>query len=213
MPSGLIDITRPLAPGLPVWPGDVPFELRQRTEDGVLVSALVTTCHAGTHVDAPLHVAATGVAVDGIPLDRLVGPAEVVQVVPVGGLVSVASLPVGFEPGAPRVLLRTDSHPVGAPVDGRFAGLATELVDWLADRGVVLVGIDTPSVDPYSDTSMSSHRLLLERGLTWLEGLTLDGVRPGLYRLLALPLRLVGAEAAPVRAVLELIATNDGGDR
>jgi len=203
MPAELIDISRPLAPGLPVWPGDVPFELRQRTDDGVLVSAVVTSCHAGTHVDAPLHVAASGIAVDAIPLDRYVGLAEVVRVVPAGGLVTVATLPAGFEPRAPRVLLRTDSHPVGAPVDRRFAGLAPELADWLADRGVLLVGIDTPSVDPFDASDMPCHQRLLERGLTWIEGLTLQGAPPGLYRLLALPLPLVGVEAAPLRAVLE----------
>lgn len=213
MPAELVDITRSLAPGLPVWPGDVPFELRQRTDDGVLVSAVVTSCHAGTHVDAPLHVAAAGIAVDAIPLDRFVGPAEVVRAVPAGGLVTVASLPAGFEPRAPRVLLRTDSHPMGASVDRRFAGIAPELADWLADRGVVLVGIDTPSVDPFDASDIPCHRRLLERGLTWIEGLALQGVQPGLYRLLALPLPLVGVEAAPLRALLEPLAMPEGGAR
>lgn len=213
MPANLVDITRPLAPGLPAWPGDTPFELRRRTEDGVVVSAVVASCHAGTHVDAPLHVEAGGDAVHAIPLDRFVGPAEVVRVEPVDGLVTVASLPAGFEPRAPRVLLRTDSHPLGAPLDGRFAGLAADLADWLADRGVVLVGVDTPSVDPFAAADLPCHRRLLARGLTWVEGLTLEGVAPGLYRLVALPLLLVGAEAAPLRAVLETLTTPDGGER
>jgi arylformamidase len=111
------------------------------------------------------------------------------------------------------VLLRTDSHPVGAPVDSRFAGLTVDLVDWLADRGVILVGVDTPSVDRFDADHMPCHRRLLERGLTWIEGLTLAGAAPGLYRLVALPLPLVGAEAAPLRALLEPLTTTCGGVR
>jgi arylformamidase len=76
------------------------------------------------------------------------------------------------------------------------------LVHWLADRGVELIGIDTPSVDVFSAEDLQAHRALLERGLTWIEGLWLGDIEPGRYFLVAPPILLEGAEAAPVRAIL-----------
>ena len=106
-------------------------------------------------------------------------------------------------PSAPRILVRTDSHPADAQAVGDgLSGLAVELVHELADRGVVLVGIDSPSVDPFDSNDHAAHHALAARGMTWIEGLLLDAVDSGLYDLVALPMPLVGAEAAPVRAIL-----------
>ena len=197
-----IDVSRPLEPGIPVWPGDVPFRLEVSvSDDGSVLSSFATTCHVGTHLDAPRHLDGDAAGVEAIALNRLIGPAEVVAVA--AGRVTQAALPGGWTPAAPRVLFRTDSHPPGTPVGPGFAALDAELVHWLADRDVRLVGVDTPSVDRFESEDLPAHRALLARGLTWIEGLWLGDVAPGRYQLVALPLALVGAEAAPVRAVLQ----------
>ncbi len=148
-PGLWIDVSRPLVAGIPVWPGDVPFELRQRHEDGMVIGSFSSTCHVGTHLDAPLHLGGGGVPVDAVPLERLIGPAEVVGVSGPGPRVQRDELPEGWRPRAPRVLFATGSFPANARViDGRFRGLDVELVRFLAGCGVSLVGLDTPSVDP-----------------------------------------------------------------
>jgi len=203
--STWIDVSRPLTFSIPVWPGDRPFQLTRVEAGGVTTSAFSASCHVGTHVDAPNHIDATAGGLESIPLERLIGPAEVVAVA--ADVVAPEHLPAGWNPVAPRLLLRTDSHPLDTRIRPGFAALEARLVHWLADRGVELVGIDTPSVDPYDSRDLPAHRALLERGMTWIEGLWLGHVVPGRYRLVALPMAIAGAEAAPVRAVLYRDAT------
>jgi len=168
------------------------------------VSRFATTCHVGTHVDAPRHLDPGGWTVDEIPLERLVGEAEVVRVSPAAGAVTVTDLPAGWRPASARVLVRTDTFALDARVeDGGFAGLAPELVRHLADHGVMTVGIDTPSVDAFdAAVDASAHVALLEAEMTWIEGLWLAAVAAGRYDMVALPVPLVGVEAAPVRVIL-----------
>jgi arylformamidase len=198
--SEWIDASRPLTPATPVWPGDRAFQLDRVVTRGIAASSISTSCHAGTHVDAPVHLDATAGGVESIPLERLIGPAEVVVVA--AEVVAPEHLPAGWSPAAPRLLLRTDSHPLDAPIGPGSAAVDARLVHWLADRGVVLVGIDTPSVDPFSSDDLPAHRALLARRMTWIEGLWLGGVAPGRYQLVALPMAIVGADAAPVRVAL-----------
>lgn len=200
--EGWIEASRPLRESTPVWPGDHPFELDQRRESGCALTTIATTCHAATHLDAPLHLDPSGAPVEAVPLDRLVGGAEVVYLPVSGRALTPEDLEPGWMPETARVLVRTDSYPADGPIDGQFAGLSAELVHWLADRGVVLVGIDTPSVDHFAASDLPAHRALLARGMTWIEGLWLGGVRPGSYDLVALPMLIEGADAAPVRAIL-----------
>jgi arylformamidase len=201
--QGWIDASRPLRPSTPVWPGDCPFELDQQREDGYVLSSFSTTCHVGTHIDAPLHLDTLKPGIDGLKLDRCVGPAEVVRIPASGVAVRPGDLPSGWAPATSRVLLRSDSFPIDAPIENVFSGRAAELVHWLADRGVELVGIDTPSADVFSAEDLPAHHALLVRGLTWIEGLWLGNATPGHYILIALPILLEGAEAAPVRAILK----------
>jgi arylformamidase len=198
------DASRPLRPGIGVWPGDHGLTVETERHGRWTVSRFATTCHVGTHVDAPRHLDVRGWTVDEIPLDRLVGRAEVVCVAPAGNTVGVDELPDGWRPLAPRVLLRTDSFGLGARIeDGGFAGLTPELVRHLADLGVMTVGIDTPSVDPLERADDApAHVALLAAGMTWIEGLWLDGMTPGPIEMVALPMPLVGVEAAPVRVIV-----------
>lgn len=198
-----IDVSRPLVAGIPVWPGDRPFHIEQRRSNGMVLTAFSTTCHVGTHIDAELHMEGKGAAVETIPLEKLVGPAEVVRATGRPPRVGIEHLPSGWTPQARRVLLRTDSHPADARAVGSgLSGLAVALVHELADRGVMLVGVDSPSVDPFDSVDYAAHHALAERGMAWIEGLLLEAIEPGLYDLVALPMPLVGAEAAPVRAIL-----------
>jgi arylformamidase len=201
--SGWIDASRPLSPSTPVWSGDRPFELDQRRESSFVLSSITTTCHVGTHIDAPLHLDAAGHGVEGLPLERCVGPAEVVRVPALGDAVTPDELPAGWTPGTSKILFRSDSYPIDAAIEEGFTGLSAELVNWLADRGVELVGIDTPSVDVFSSEDLPAHHALLARGMTWVEGLWLGDAEPGTYLLVALPILIEGADAAPVRAILK----------
>jgi arylformamidase len=186
-----------------VWPGDRPFELEQKREGGFVLSSISTTCHVGTHIDAPLHLDEAAHGIEGLGLERCVGPAEVVRVPASGGAVTPEDLPVDWAPSTSRVLLRSDSYPIDAAIEEGFSGLSAELVHWLADLGVELVGVDTPSVDVFSSEDLPAHHALLARGLPWIEGLWLGDAEPGRYLLVALPILLEGAEAAPVRAILK----------
>jgi arylformamidase len=186
-----------------VWPGDRPFKLDQNRQDGFVLSSVTTTCHVGTHFDAPLHLDPTGVGVEGVPVDRFIGPAEVISVRADGEVLTAGDLPRDWAPCTPRLLLRSDSHPVDREIERGFTALSAELVHRLADLGVMLVGVDTPSVDPFESEGLPAHRALLARGMTWIEGMWLENAEPGRYLLIALPTLLKGSEAAPVRAVLK----------
>lgn len=201
--SGWIEASRPLTGSTPVWAGDRPFELIQKSENALVLSSFATTCHIGTHVDAPLHLEPTGHGVEAVPLARCLGPAEVVRIPATGCAATPDELPAGWLPGSPRVLFRSDSYPIDGAIEEGFSGLSAELVHWLADRGVELVGIDTPSVDVFASQDLPAHHALLDRGLTWIEGMWLGDAEPGPYLLVALPILLEGAEAAPVRAILK----------
>jgi len=206
--DGWIDVSRPLSPRTPVWPGDRALELNQVNLNDLLVTALSTTCHVGTHIDAPLHLNSGGIAVHEIPLGRLIGPAEVVRL-PDGCAAAVPEdMPSGWVPRHSKILLRSDSQAVDSPIVDGFTGLTARLINWLADHGVSTLGIDTPSVDEFSSTDLEAHHALVERGMTWIEGLDLGGVEAGCYMLVALPLPLRMTEAAPVRAILrKLVST------
>jgi arylformamidase len=205
MTIAIIDITRPLGPSTAAWPGDAPFQMRwtlTHADAAAAVSCVQFSPHLGTHLDAPLHLDPEGLDAAGIPLSVCFGPCEIVGLQGHDRPISEADLPSGWKPTAPRVLFATNTWPTGAPIPGRFASVSPGLVDALADTGVVLVGIDTPSLDQPDATSLPAHRRCLAHSIAILEGLDLTGVVPGTYTLVAAPLRLSGVEASPVRAFL-----------
>ncbi|HMV68025.1 MAG TPA: cyclase family protein [Myxococcota bacterium] len=207
----LIDVSPVLHPGIGVWPGDVPLtrEVALSIADGANLdlSSIRTTVHVGAHADAPSHYVAGGASIEARPLGRYLGPCQVIAVdVPRGRRVRPDDLRSPVR--APRVLLHTGSFPDPDTFTTDFCSLSPELVHALADAGVVLVGVDTPSVDPFDSKALESHQALAARDLAVLEGLTLGAVAPGLYTLIALPLPIRGADASPVRAIL----IDDGGN-
>ena len=205
-PVRVIDVSAPLWDGLPTWPGDVPFR-RIVTEsheagDGCEVSHVTTTLHAGTHVDAPRHFGAGAPAVDELDPLLFLGPCRVVRVdVPPRALVRPEHLDGVLD--APRLLVATGTLPDPDREFTRdFAALAPETVDALAEAGVRLVGIDAPSVDPFDSEDLPVHHALVRHRIVAIEGMRLAGVAPGRYDLVAVPLRIAGADASPVRALL-----------
>jgi arylformamidase len=200
--------------GTPVYPGDAPFTQRWTSTFGpdspVQVSALGFSAHLGAHADAPLHWDPHGAAIGALALERFIGPCLLLSTTrPPGsllvwedlvGLVELADTPL-----PERILIRTWAH--DPPQDDTtwvtpWTALAPELLDALAARGVRLIGIDTPSIDPADSRALPAHQAARRHGLVVLENLLLTAPPPGPYELIALPLRLTTAEASPVRAVL-----------
>lgn len=202
---GLIDISPLVSERLAVWPEDVPFERRASMSiaagDAIDLSSIRTTVHIGAHADAPSHYAPGGQTIDQRPLDTYFGPCRVIRVA-VGRGARVLPEHITDPIDAPRILVRTDSLASRERFDPGFVSLSAGLMDWLADQGVVLVGVDTPSVDLPADKGLSAHTAAAQRDLALLEGLDLSGAEPGRYTLIALPLRIEGADGAPVRAAL-----------
>jgi len=201
----IYDITPTIEPDLAVWPGDTPARrevlLDMRRGDHLTLSTLHATVHLGAHADAPSHYGAEAPSIETRPLDRYLGPCRVLRRrCPRATRIGVEALPADLE--APRVLFATGTFPDPRQFDERFAALSPGLIDALHARGVVLVGIDTPSVDLFDSKDLPAHQACLRHDLAILEGLILDDVPDGLYELIALPLKLGGFDASPVRAVL-----------
>jgi arylformamidase len=216
----LWDISPPLGSGSPAFPGDTPYAQTWAAtlapDNPVNVSAITLSPHLGAHADAPLHYAADGAPIGALDLAPYLGPCRVVHAIGCGPLVEVAHVEqaLGAGPLPERVLVRTAERAVVDRWSDAFTAYAAETIAWLADRGVRLVGIDTPSVDPATSKELPSHQVLLARDVRVLENLVLDEVPEGDYELIALPLKLVDADASPVRAVLrELPASGAASDR
>ncbi|HLY56403.1 MAG TPA: arylformamidase [Stellaceae bacterium] len=204
--SRIIDISPPVRPGIAVFPGDTAFAQERSWTIGpgcpVNVSRITLSTHTGAHADAPLHYSADGAPVEGLALDRYLGPCRVIDVRGAGALVRPEAVEPALAGTPPRVLLRTYERAVVESWDPGFTAIAPETIDRLAAAGVVLVGIDTPSVDPADSKTLHAHNAIRRHGMSILEGLVLDAAAAGDYELIALPLRLSDLDAAPVRAVL-----------
>lgn len=202
----LYDISQSLRPDLPVWPGDTPFGL-ERTwvlegECPVNVSRLTLSTHSGAHADAPLHFDPAGAAIDAVDLVPYLGPAQLLSVTEGPERIAAGEVLPRLEPGTRRVLLRTFEHFPHDAWPTHFRTPAPDLVEALGAAGVRLLGIDGPSLDPQDAKDLVSHQALGRWRMAVLEGLVLDGVPDGRYELIAPPLRLSGADASPVRALL-----------
>jgi len=191
-----------------VFPGDEPYQRQTKLSfelgHSLLLSGISGSVHLGAHADAPNHYHPNGVGIDQRSLIPYLGLCQVITVKKKPGeRILPSDLPAESWPKLPpRVLFRTSSFPDPDHWNSDFNSLSPELIQSLADRGVRLVGIDTPSVDPADSKKLESHQSIYENDLSILEGLVLDDAPDGLYTLIALPLRLVDADASPVRAIL-----------
>jgi arylformamidase len=201
----LWDISPPVHAGSPVFPGDAEYRQHWAMTLGsgcpVNVGTLTLSPHTGAHADAPLHYDAHGAAVGTLDLAPYLGPCRVIHAIGCR-LIEWRHVEHALADLPPRVLVRTYAR---APVDRwdpELPAYAPQTIERLASLGVVLVGIDTASIDPADSKSLDSHQVVRRRGLRVLENLVLDDVPEGDYELIALPLKLVSADASPVRAVL-----------
>jgi arylformamidase len=204
----LYDITPPLSEALAVWPGDTPLKrevlCEQSRGDTVTLSTLHGTVHLGAHADAPSHYGLNAAAIHERALDYYLGPCQVIRVqVAPGTRIPPEALRGSVE--SERVLFATGTFPDPTRFNPDFAALSPELIEHLHRQGVKLIGIDTPSVDLFESKDLPSHQAFLRLNLAILEGLVLRDVPEGRYELIALPLRLVGFDASPVRAVLRTL--------
>lgn len=206
----LIDISPPLSDLTPVFPGDTAYQQNWVARIGpgcpVNVSAITTTPHAGAHADAPLHYDPAGQPIGEVSLTPYLGRCRVIHAIGAHTVVSWAHLAHAMTDNLPpRVLVRTYESMPWDRWDPDLAGLDPELVERLADRGVQLVGTDSASIDPAESKTLDSHQVVRRRQMRVLENLFLNHVPEGDYELIALPLKLMHADASPVRAVLRTL--------
>lgn len=202
-----IDVTRTLHNGMIHWPGDRPFAWRRVAEitgPGTCnLSEITTSAHVGTHIDAPLHFIADGADIDRIPLDRLCGPAVVVEMLDPRDVQTGDIEKAGIEAGD-RVLFKTINGMLWAKgeFDARYVGVSGEAAEWLVRRVVPAVGVDYLSIDRFDSHEKAAHYALLGAGIPVIEGLDLSAVAVGRYEMVALPLRIPGSDGSPARVIL-----------
>jgi arylformamidase len=201
----IYDITWSMAANTVPWPGDVEFSLRwimrQSRGDTVNVGCLTMSPHTLTHADAPFHCDSAQATIDRVPLDIYVGPARLVDVRD-RSPIRVRDLGSHDWAATPRLLLRTGAWDDARRFPDFIPVLADDVPQFLHEQRIVLVGLDVPSVDELSSQSLPIHHALGERGIHILEGLDLRLPLPGVYELIALPLKIQGGDGSPVRAIL-----------
>ena len=209
LPPKYIDISVALHPDTPKWPGTPGFRLEwlKRLENGDECnnSRLDSDVHVGTHIDAPLHFVPGGKTVEQLTLDVLIGPAWVAYLPDVEAVTAADLSALALPDGTERLLLRTRNSLLWT-ADERdfqqyFVALTEDAAYWLVERGVRLVGIDYLSVQRFQD-GPAVHQILLGAEVVVVEGLNLAAVEAGQYELICLPLKIMGAEGAPARAIL-----------
>ena len=206
------DISRPLTNDLAPWPGDTPFryELTWRLSKTcpVNVGALSMSAHNGTHADAPFHFDEKGPAIDSASLDNYIGPAVVIDL---AGRFSGTQLSIGVAEleharsqiaDTRRVLLKTNCFSDPRRFPDWIPVLKSETIAWLTEQRVFLFGVDVPSVDPIEAKVLANHQALAAGKIAIVESLDLSEIEAGVYQFVALPLKIIGGDAAPVRALL-----------
>ncbi|MHC4959728.1 MAG: cyclase family protein [Planctomycetota bacterium] len=205
----IYDISPLIDENIAVWPGDSRPEardiLRIREGASVNLSTISFSCHTGAHADAPNHFADDAPGIDEVDLERYIGDCVLVDVQPRGNVVRPEDLEGVDLNGTPRILLRTGCFKDRTAFPDPLVSLAPELVQFLAVRKMVLVGLDSPSVDTFDSKELPAHHALHQHGIAILENLQLDGAPAGRYELIALPLRLKSRDASPVRAILRTV--------
>ena len=202
----LWDISPPVDASSPVFPGDTPYtqQWAATLTDAcpVNVSAITLSPHVGAHADAPLHYDPQGVAVGALDLLPFLGRCRVIHALDAGRLITMDLLQHALNDVPERLLVRTYRQFPHQHFDTQLTAFDPACVQHLADLGVRLIGTDSASIDPADSKQLPSHQAIRQRGLRVLENLLLDDVPEGDYELIALPLKLISADASPVRAVL-----------
>jgi len=200
-----IDISQPLTNAIGTWPGDTPFTYQltytKEQTGSVNIGKITTSLHTGTHIDAPFHFDNDGKKVHELDVNLYVGPACIIDVT---GYESVGRQVLeSFQlEGVTRLLLRTATEVDPTVFPKNFTYLREDIGPFLKEKGIRLLGVDVPSVDPADSKSVSAHHSLHRNGVNILENVVLEHIQPGNYELIALPLAIKGADGSPVRAVV-----------
>ena len=205
----IYDVTVSVSPAMPVWPNNPGVELERMNEieagANSNVSRLAMGVHSGTHVDAPVHFIQGTPGVDTLKLEILIGRASVIHLPRVVRVTAPDLAAAKISPRTKRLLIKTRNSDFWANGDREFhtdyVGVGPDAAEWLVRRGIQLVGVDYLSVAPWKE-SRPTHEILLKAGVVVVEGLNLSTVKPGLYQFICLPLKLIGCDGAPARAVL-----------
>lgn len=205
----MYDISVGVSEDTPVWPGDPPVVLKRvaKIKDGANanVSHFSASVHIGTHIDAPVHFLDDGEGIEALPLNILIGRAYVIDLSKATVLDAETLEKAGIPPRTKRLLLKTRNSDFWARGETKFqtdfVGVNKSGSEWLVRKGVQLVGVDYLSVAPFKQ-SKEPHQILLGAGIVILEGLNLDEVSQGRYNLCSLPIKLIGSDGAPARAIL-----------
>ncbi len=202
------DISIPITPNLPVWPGDPSVKLTPASQiaagDTANVTHLAMSAHTGTHVDAPYHFLEGGVTLEKVPLETMIGPAYVLYLPEVERITAADLEAAAIPEGTTRLLFKTRNSEIWrceTAFQTEFVALTPDAAQFLVDREVQLVGIDYLSIAPF-DEGRPTHEILLGAGMLIIEGLDLSTVPPGNYTLYCLPLNLQGVDGAPARVIL-----------
>lgn len=204
----IYDITLPVEPSLACWPGDTAYQFQRLSRieagDTINLGSVRMSVHTGTHADAPFHFDDKGVDIASLSLEAFVGAAVVVDVVgkPFITIADVENLNLQ---ATPRVLFRTLAWQDYSRFPEKFPIMEPNLPDYLGAQGVVLIGLDVPSVDAFDSKTLDNHHALQRNQIHILESLYLAEVPVGVYELIALPLRLIGSDGSPVRAILRSV--------
>lgn len=203
----IIDISPMITSDMPVFPGDTPFSrnvlMDYKSGDHLALSTINTTVHLGSHTDAPYHYHSGGRTIEQQDLRRYLGPVHLVDVTHINdGAICVEDVR-NLEITHSKILFKSNSFPHEGPWQNEFACLSPELINYLSSKGINTVGIDTPSVDAATSKDLPCHQTIYQHDMTILEGLDLRQVNASkTYDLIALPLKIKGGDASPVRAIL-----------
>lgn len=200
------DISPIIKNDIAVFPGDTEFKrkinLDFKNNDNLLLSEINSTLHLGAHTDAPNHYHSEGIGIDKTDLSNYMGKCQVIEV---SKRPSERIYPEDikkYEILAKRILFKTNSFPDPYKWNNDFNSLSPELIEYLSDYNVKLVGIDTPSIDPYDSKLLETHNMIYKKNISVLEGIILEDVQIGIYYLISIPLKIKDADASPVRSIL-----------
>ncbi len=208
----LIDISVPINPRLPVWPGEPQPNITQKMSMSEGADANVTHFavgnHTGTHIDAPLHFVKDGKSTIEIPLEKLVGPCQVVNCCGKKSITAADLTALHLPSNTKKLLFKTDNSRLWQDPTHQFqedfCALTLDAAQWVVDNGIHLVGIDYLSIQLFHD-NFETHVILLSNETVIVESLDLREVEPGTYRLICLPLKIEGVEGTLARAILETL--------
>ena len=206
----IYDLTLPLSTDLPIWPGDPNIAISLSSSlargDDANVTRLELSVHAGTHIDAPFHFVPDGPGIDQLSLETLIGPCRLFDMTGLRKSIDRSDLENLDLSGITRILFKTTNSKYWSADDRvfhtDFIYLSTEGAHFLVEHKIKLVGIDYLSIEKFNNAGHPTHHALLRNHVIILEGLNLSAVPEGDYELIALPLKLKGADGAPTRVVL-----------